>query len=90
MSRVQLSYEWYQRVQQLPVVRRKLREVADRKAGQASLLARAEGVVVPVQVDHGTRPKGRSYSRVSIPATHEFGDSKTKRLRILGRVVQGR
>jgi hypothetical protein len=35
----------------------------------------------------GTRPRGRPYSRVLIPASAEFGDSKTRRLRLLARVV---
>jgi hypothetical protein len=49
--------------------------------------ARSERVDVVVQREDGTRPKGRPYARISIPAENEFGDSKTRRLRILGRVV---
>jgi hypothetical protein len=81
------SYDWVQRVQQMPGVRAKLREVADRKARQAALIAQSQGVAVPITREDGTRPKGRSFSRVALPATAEFGDSKTKRLRILGQVV---
>lgn len=84
------SYEWVQRVQQMPGVRAKLREVADRKAGQARIILASEGSNAPVGVEHGTRPKGRSFSRVMVAATTEFGDSKTKRIRVLARVVQGR
>lgn len=84
------SYEFVQKVQQSPGVRAKLRAVAERKAAQAALVAREERVAVPISIEHGTRPRGRSYSRIMIPAVNEFGDSKTRRLRILGRVVGGR
>lgn len=90
MARWRPSYEFVRDVQQQPGVRAKLREVAERKAAQAVLIAQSEGEAVPVRVEHGTRPKGRSYSRVMIPAVNEFGDSKTRRLRILARVVSGR
>jgi hypothetical protein len=42
---------------------------------------------VPVEVSSGTRPKGRPYARISVPAANEYGDYKTKRLRLLARVV---
>lgn len=80
-------YLFVQDVLQAPGVRRKLRQVRDRKAGQVRALAAEEGVDVPVLLSEGTRPKGRPYARIAIPAVHEFGDSKTKRLRLLGRVV---
>jgi hypothetical protein len=81
------NYEFVQQILQSPGVRRKLAEVANRKAGQAAAVARSERVDVVVQREDGTRPKGRPYARISIPAENEFGDSKTRRLRILGRVV---
>jgi hypothetical protein len=81
------NYLFVQRILQQRGVRRKLAEVADRKAAQARAIAVSEGANVVIQREDGTRPAGRPYSRISIPAVDEFGDSKTKRLRILGRVV---
>lgn len=82
-------YVEVQRILQTETVRRQLRIVRDRKARQVAAYAAGEGVKVPIEVSEGTRPKGRPYARVSIPASHEFGDSKTKRLRLLGRVING-
>lgn len=82
------SYEALQQLIQGPTVRAKLDEVAHRIAGRAAGLAQQEGVEVPVTTK-GTRPKGRSFARVEIPASHEFGDEKTKRLRLLSRAVRG-
>jgi hypothetical protein len=83
----QSTYRFVQEVLQTRTVRDKLAEVADRKARAAQVIANAERVSVVVGREDGTRPKGRPYSYVIIPATHEWGDSKTRRLRILGRVV---
>jgi hypothetical protein len=81
------NYEFVQQILQSPGVRRKLAEVADRKARQAVAVAASERVAVPVLREDGTRPKGRPYSRISIPADYEHGTSRVQRLRILGRVV---
>jgi hypothetical protein len=83
------NYLFVQRVLQQPGVRRKLLEIAQRKAAQARLIAASEDPTahVPVEVSSGTRPKGRPYARISVPAANEYGDYKTKRLRLLARVV---
>jgi hypothetical protein len=81
-------YRFIQEVAQLPGVRSKLDRVRDAKAAQAAALAAREGLQVPIQVSSGTRPKGRPYARIAIRAVDEFGDSKTKRSRLLGRVVR--
>jgi hypothetical protein len=81
------NYVYVQDVLQSRKVRAKVREVADRMAGQAAAIAAAEGAKVSILRSDGTRPKGRPYSRISVPAVNEFGDSKTRRLRLLGRVV---
>lgn len=40
----------------------------------------------PIVTD-GTRPKGRPYSRVAVPAEDELGDYKQPKRRILGRLA---
>lgn len=82
------NYDFVRQVMQSTPVRRMISQVADRKAAQAAGIASAAGVAVPIQREDGTRPKGRPYARISLPASHEHGDSKTRRLRILGQVVQ--
>jgi hypothetical protein len=81
------DYLFVQRVLQSPGVRRRLAEVAARKAGVAVVLAAQDNENVQVVTSAGTRPQGRPFARVSVPAVNEFGDSKTKRLRLLARVV---
>lgn len=81
------TYLYVQKVLQSPGVRRKLSQVADRKAAAAQSIITAEKAKVVVTRQDGTRPKGRPYSRISVPAANEFGTSWTARMRILGRVV---
>lgn len=88
MSYMKMRYEWVQEQLQKPGVRRTIARAADRKARAARVLAAADDYIdMPVIRTDGTRPRGRPYARVSIPASHEFGDSKTRRLRLLARVV---
>lgn len=94
MSRMKESamdrYEFIQSVMQLPSVRAKIAQVRDQKAGEVARLARAENIPVAVVVETsaGTRPKGRPYARIAIPARVEYGDYETPRTRLLGRVAQ--
>lgn len=81
------NYLRVQRALQSPGVRRKLREVADRKLRAAQSIAASEGHTGPIWREDGTRPKGRPYSRIIVRASDEFGDSETKRRRLLGRVI---
>lgn len=84
------AYLALQRIQQGRSVRRHLTASAQRVAARARAVAAAEGADVEVTVTDGTRPRGRSYARVSMtPGVHEFGDSKTSRKRILGQAVAG-
>jgi hypothetical protein len=81
------SYLFVQKALQTTGVRRKLSQVADRKAAAARSIIAAQGAKVAVQREDGTRPKGRPYSRISVPAANEFGTSWTARMRILGQVI---
>lgn len=85
------DYEYVRQVMQSPGIRKVISEVADRKAKLAGVIAVSEGEAgIPIVRGNGTRPKGRPYARISIPAANEHGDSKTRRLRLLARVVTGR
>lgn len=88
MAYMKERYLFVQEQLQKPGVRRTIARAADRKARAARALAAADDYIdMPVIRTDGTRPRGRPYARVSIPASHEFGDSKTRRLRLLARVV---
>lgn len=82
-------YGFVRDVMQSTPVRQKLDAVADRLAQSAQRVAQGESEDVPVQRVSGTRPKGRPYERVQVPAVNEHGDSKTKRIRLLGRALKG-
>ena len=81
-------YRLIQEVQQHPRVRLALRRKRDELLREAQVIARQEGANITLTTSDGTRPKGRSYSRLSAPSTDEFGDSRTKRIRLLGRVAR--
>ena len=81
-------YELGRQVQQSPAVRRRMAEVADRIADAAQAVAVEEGVDVEVVRSSGTRPRGRAYERVEVPAVDEHGDSKRRRLRLLARALR--
>lgn len=84
-----LRYRFVRDVMQSRPVRRKLDEVADRLAEGTQRVAVGEGEDVPVQRTGGTRPKGRPYERVQVPAANEHGASKTRRIRLLARGLAG-
>lgn len=84
------SYDWVKEIMQTEGVRKRIADAADRKARAAQQIAEQEGRTVSVVRSNGTRPKGRPYARISIPASDEHGNSKVSRLRLLGRVLNGR
>lgn len=62
---------------------------ADRVASRARSIATSEGEDMTVERSGGTRPKGRSYERVSSPdVAQEFGTWRVTRKRILGRAAE--
>lgn len=71
-----------------PDIPKMLKAEADKRAARVRQLAAAEGVEMEVKVVSGVRPKGRAYANVvSDNPDQEFGSSKSKRYRILGRVA---
>ena len=76
-------------VSQLPAVRHRLGQVADRIAGEARHIAQQEGMGgVPVNREDGTRPKGRPYARVTVPLPPPYyGWEKLSRLELLAAAV---
>lgn len=86
--RVQLNPQGIGQVMGLPQVRQALRAQAMLIAPRARQIAAAEQVDTEITVTDGTRPRGRSYSRVSSTnVAAEFGAGKTARRRILGRAA---
>lgn len=86
--KVQISNKTFLDAMQSGTVRRALRKTADKKQLRAEQIAASEGVGLESKVVEGTRPKGRPFARVqSHNVAQEWGDSKTKRRRILGRAA---
>ena len=77
-------------VMQSRQVRAKLHEVANRKAETARRIAAVEAPDVVIGRYDGTRPKGRSFARITAPADYEHGTANIARRRILGRAVAAR
>ena len=89
MTAINLSEGLIRQAMQSSKVRAALRAKADKVAAEANILGDAEGVEMDATVSDGVRPKGRPYSRVSSPnAAQEWGDSRTERKRVLGRVAE--
>ena len=87
-ARFRLSPSSFRTVTNLPAVHAKCAEVAERIAGTAAAIAAAEEVDTEITVEHGTRPGGRGYARVtSSNADAEHGTAATPRRRVLGRAT---
>jgi hypothetical protein len=85
---VRISPASFRKVSNLPAVKAKCVEVADRIAGAAVAIANAEEVETTVTVETGTRPGGRGYARVSSSNVDaEHGTAATPRRRVLGRAT---
>jgi hypothetical protein len=85
------TYRALQRIQQGRAVIAVLGRVTQRLAEAARAEAAADRITPEISTSSGRRPQGRSYGRVSmVPGSHEFGDSKTRRRRILARAVARR
>jgi hypothetical protein len=85
-ARFRLSPESFRKVTNLPAVRAKCEQVAERIASSAVGIAAAEDVDTVVTVEIGTRPGGRGYARVSSSNVDaEHGTAATPRRRVLGR-----
>ena len=90
MSRYVHRRETTLRAMQSQVVRDALAEKARTLASRANSLGASEGVEMDAKVVEGTRPKGRPYADVrSENVAQEWGDSNTKRRRIMGRAAGG-
>ncbi|EFL01588.1 predicted protein [Streptomyces sp. SPB78] len=90
--RIRFDQRGLDAVMRLPAVRAALHNEAERIAGQARNLARAEiddGFADEIRVKDETRPSGRPVAKVEATredaAAHEWGSSNTERRRVLGR-----
>jgi hypothetical protein len=81
------NYQFVQQVMQSPRVRKALQNKAQAGAKVTDRTASAQGMSTRATVTSGTRPRGRPYSRISLPGGDEFGDYKTPRRRVLGLVA---
>lgn len=87
--RFRLSNRKWREIAQLPQVRAALAGRAARLAVRAKQIDEAEGGGAEIHVEHGTRPRGRSYSRVvSTDADGEHGTETVPRRRTLGRAAR--
>lgn len=90
MGEVELSYEYIQKAANHPDVVKHLQVVANRVKARAEGLAAAEGVEMTLTTRAGVRPGGRPFVNVEGDnPDQEFGTSRTKRFRILGRAGEG-
>lgn len=89
VRRVRISNEIFQQAVNHPKVRAELARIAASLAATATAIARAENADTEITVEHGTRPRGRTYSRVVSSNTDEseWGNGRRKRSRILGRAA---
>ena len=81
------DYMLVRSVMQSPKVRAKLAEIAAKGAPMANARAQAERIDARATVTHGTRPRGRPYSRIQMPGASEFGSSNVPRRRVLGQIA---
>lgn len=87
-TRVQISDKTFTDAMQTRKVRAGLKVLAEKKQQRAESLASSEGVELDSRIVEGTRPKGRPYARVqSSNVAQEWGNSRVKRRRILGRAA---
>lgn len=90
MARRLSSAEW-KRIAGSAQVRSMTRQRGNLIAMRARVLNDAEGGTANITVEHGVRPDGRSFTRVtSDNADEEYGTSKTRRRRVLRRAATGR
>jgi hypothetical protein len=88
-ARFRLSRRTWEQIQQMPQVRAALAGRAARIAARAKAMNDAENGDADIHTESGTRPQGRSYSRVvSTDAEGEFGTEKVPRRRLLGRAAR--
>jgi hypothetical protein len=89
VTRVELNYEGIGAVMREPGIRAALKAHADRIADRAKMLAADAPGDPKIEVEEGTRPKGRPFAQVT--ADHPdggWGGTYTQRLDLLNRAVE--
>lgn len=85
---VKLDRNLWKQLADNPHVRIALNRQARLIAAVAANIAKSENVDTSISVEDGTRPLGRPYSRVvSSDGEGEFGSSRRRRHRVLGRAA---
>lgn len=87
MTKFRLSEETRRKA--MEAARPKMVERRDRIAARAKSIASTEAPGAKVETSGGTRPRGRPFERVTMPANQEFGTLMEPRRRILGRSRNG-
>jgi hypothetical protein len=84
-----LNDELFRAIVAEPKVRVELARTANAVAGAARSIAGQEDADTDITVEHGTRPRGRTYSRIVSRdfSDSEWGTAKRKRVRALGRAA---
>lgn len=89
MAEFELSGKSIVQAMQSPSVRAALREKAEVIAAKARGIAASDGFAMEVEVEEGTRPKGRPYARVTSPdVDQEHGTQFVPKRRVLGRAAE--
>lgn len=89
-ERYRLSPEQYAAIMQSKQLQQRLQDVGRGVMARAQSITNAEAGKAQISLESGIRPGGRAFTNVvSSSAAEEYGNSKTKRRRALGRAIRG-
>ncbi|EGD24656.1 hypothetical protein HMPREF0724_11774 [Prescottella equi ATCC 33707] len=89
--RYRLSPKQYETIMRNKQLQQRLKDVGGEVQARAQSITSAEGGSAQISLESGIRPGGRAFTNVvSSSPEEEYGNSKTKRRRALGRAVRER
>lgn len=89
-AEIRITDKEWRRIVALPSVRAALRAKAKGIAGRARSIAASEQIDTTIGVEEGTRPRGRTYARVtSTDVEGEYGTETQARHKLLRRAANG-
>ncbi|NKS94620.1 hypothetical protein GS876_10345 [Rhodococcus hoagii] len=90
-GRYRLSQEQVKTIMRNKALQQRLQDVGRGVMGRGQQITNHEGGSAEITLESGIRPGGRAFTNVvSSSAAEEYGNSKTKRRRALGRAVRER
>lgn len=90
-SRYRLSQQQVNTIMQNKALQQRLKDVGREVMSRGQQITNDEGGSAEITLETGVRPGGRAFTNVvSSSAEEEYGNSKTKRRRALGRAVRER